>query len=129
MLGYYKTVGKFATGKSMTLILFFIIILLSLVILALVVLVRKEAGTHGMSAKEEFAGICASALDKTVRKKKNKEKALAFIRERASASNEEIRRHLGVSSRSVVNYLDDLEKEGKVEQIGSVGQGVIYRPK
>lgn len=79
--------------------------------------------------REAAAGICATALDQTVRKNGNKEKVLAFIRERGEVSNLDIRNYLGVSSRTVVNYLDELEKEGIVEQKGNIGQGVFYRLK
>ena len=89
---------------------------------------------------DKLAVICVAALDQTVRKNENKEKALVFIREqsafadgfgetREGVSNEEIRKHLGVSRRTVVRYLDMLEREGKVEQVGDIGRGVIYRSK
>lgn len=85
--------------------------------------------------KEAAAGICASAIDQTVRKNVNKEKALAFLQEKKEASNEEIREHLKsvlgreVTRRTVVRYLDGLEREGKVEQVGDIGRGVMYRVK
>ena len=85
--------------------------------------------------KETVAGICASALDQTVRKNANKEKALKFLQEKNEASNEEIREQLEaglgrpISRRTVVRYLDALEHEGKVEQVGDIGRGVIYRLK
>ncbi len=68
-------------------------------------------------------------MDQTVRKNANRDRALALLRERGELSNEEIRKHLGVSRRSAVRYLDDLEREGKVEQVGSSGRGVTYRLK
>lgn len=79
--------------------------------------------------REGVAGICAAAMDTTVNKNANKEKALAFIRQRGEASNSDIREHLGLSSRTIVRYMDELEKEGKVEQEGEIGQAVTYRLK
>lgn len=96
-----------------------------LVILGVVIIVLL---LHRRS-REQVVGICATALDQTVRKNANKEKALALLRERGEVSNEEIREHLGVSRRSVVRYLDALEKEGKIQQVGSSGRGVVYRVK
>ena len=107
-------------------------ILIIIAIVAVALLFRKS--------REAVAGICAVALDQTVRKNTNKEKALAFLRERSAsaqgsgetkgeASNAELRSHLGVSERTVVRYLDELEKEGKVEQVGRVGHAVTYRLK
>jgi len=52
-----------------------------------------------------------------------------MIQERDGISNSEIRKALGVSSRTAVRYLDELEKERKVEQVGKIGHGVIYRLK
>lgn len=98
-------------------------IILAIVVILLVVLLMHKR------SREKAVGICASALDQTVRKNANKEKALEFIKVRDQASNEEIREHLGVSRRSAVRYLDALEREGKVEQIGDIGRGVIYRLK
>ena len=46
--------------------------------------------------QKQAVGICAPVLDQTVRKNTNKEKALAFIKERGEATNQDIRKHLGV---------------------------------
>lgn len=79
--------------------------------------------------RKQVVGICSTALDATVRKNANKEKIAAFLSQKREASNAELREHLGVTDRSVVRYLDELEKEGKVEQVGTAGRGVIYRAK
>lgn len=97
-----------------------ILIIIGLLIVALL-LIKKS--------REMVVGICASALDQTVRKNAKKEQALALLRERGALSNNEIREHLGVSRRTVVRYLDALEREGKVEQVGGIGRGVVYRLK
>lgn len=79
--------------------------------------------------REQVVGICASALGQDARKRENKEKILAYLGGRSEASNSEIREALGVSDRSVVRYMDEMEKEGKVEQAGNTGRGVQYRLK
>ena len=109
-------------------------IILILIGIAIIVILLTRKGQTRLRAglrrgKEATVGICASALDQTVRKNANKERALAFLQEKKEVSNEEIREHLGVSRRTVVRYLDALEQEGKVEQIGDIGRGVIYRVK
>ena len=81
------------------------------------------------SARHQLVGICAAALGQSVKKRENKEKILALLTEKGELSNSDIREALGVSPKTVVNYLDELEREGKVEQIGGVGQGVYYRLK
>jgi len=80
-------------------------------------------------ARETAVGVCATVLDRTVRKNSNKEKALTFLREKREAGNEEIREYLGVSRQSVARYMTELEREDKVEQVGDIGRGVTYRPK
>lgn len=79
--------------------------------------------------REPIAGICSMAMEQTVQKNANKEKILSLLREKGQLSNTDIRAALGVSERSAVRYLDELEKEGKAEQVGLTGRSVIYRLK
>ncbi|QQG42460.1 MAG: HTH domain-containing protein [Candidatus Giovannonibacteria bacterium] len=113
----------------MTSILILVIILLAFAIWVLVIFARKEAGKHGTNAKEEFVGICKSAVETASQKEARKQKALAMFQEKQELSNSEIREHLGVSSRTAVRYLDELEREGKIEQVGKIGHAVTYRLK
>src|SRR3989338_5084837 len=120
----------------MTSILISIIIILVVAVAGLVVFARKEAKKHDTSAKEEFVGICASAIETASQKEARKESVLALLHEHGELSNSEIRKMLGrlpagrqVSSRTAVRYLDELEKEGKVEQVGKIGHTVTYRLK
>lgn len=89
---------------------------------------RKEAKKHGTGVGEELAGICRSAIETASQKEIRKEKALAMLAER-QLSNSEIRKALGVSSRTAVRYMDELERQGKVEQVGKIGHTVTYRLK
>ena len=72
--------------------------------------------------------VCKSALDQTLKKSKNKKKIIELL-EQGELSNSEIREALKVSRRSVVRYMDQLEKEDRVEQVGDIGRGVTYRLK
>jgi len=93
------------------------------------VISRREAGRHGTSTKEEFVGICKSAVETASHKESRKQKVLAMFEGGRELSNAEIREALGVSSRTAVRYMDELEKEGKIEQVGTVGHAVTYRVK
>lgn len=62
-------------------------------------------------------------------KEENKKKILEFFQDKKEAGNDEIREYLGIPRRSVARYLDELEKDGQIEQIGGIGRGVIYRLK
>ncbi|MEX0931844.1 MAG: HTH domain-containing protein [Candidatus Paceibacterota bacterium] len=99
----------------------FVILLCVVAVLALFLIPKKNRETVG--------GICRKVYNQITRKNENKEKAFIFIQERGSVSNEEIRSHLGVARRTVVKYMNELEKEGRVEQIGDAGRGVLYRLK
>ncbi len=98
------------------------IILIIIGITVIVILLTKKT-------RERVVGICAVAIGQDAKKRENKEKILALPTERGELSNSDIRETLCISERSVVRYLDELEKEGKVEQVGSAGRGVTYRPK
>ena len=72
-------------------------------------------------------GICNTAVDRIVRKNANKKKILALLGERGELSNSDIRDELGVSGRTAVRYMNELEKGGKVEQIGDTGKYTHYK--
>ncbi|MDP3731173.1 MAG: winged helix-turn-helix transcriptional regulator [bacterium] len=110
-------------------ILLFIIALVIIIVGFVLAVSRREAGRHGTGTGEEFVGICKSVVETASQKDTRKQKALAMIQEKDGVSNSEIREALGVSSRTTVRYLDELELEGKVEQVGRVGHYVTYRLK
>ncbi len=43
---------------------------------------KRDAEKHGTAAKDEFVGICKSAIETASQKEARKERALAFLRER-----------------------------------------------
>ena len=110
-------------------ILLFIIALVIIAVGFISFAARREAKKHGTSTQEEFTGICASVIETASQKETRKQKALVLFQEKSELSNSEIREALGVSGRSVVRYMDELEAEGKVEQGGIVGHAVTYRLK
>lgn len=81
---------------------------------------RKPYEQHGVAAHVE-----KQQSEKQVRK----EKILEMIREKGSVTNNDIEAALNVSDASSTNYLQELEREGLVEQIGEHGRFVSYRLK
>lgn len=65
----------------------------------------------------------------TQKKDENKEKILALLQEQKSVTNNDIEKLLGVSDATATRYLSELEKEERVEQIGTTGRGVEYHLK
>jgi len=61
------------------------------------------------------------------RKRENKEKILEFLQENEKITNNDVEKLVNVSDSTAERYLNELEKEGKIKQIGAIGQGVFYR--
>ncbi|OGD66754.1 hypothetical protein A2442_01365 [Candidatus Campbellbacteria bacterium RIFOXYC2_FULL_35_25] len=63
----------------------------------------------------------------TKKKKENKERILKFLETNEKVTNNDIEKLLGVSDATATRYLNELEKEQKIKQIGTVGHAVYYR--
>lgn len=98
-----------------------VLLILGIIIVAVLLTQNGRSGVRG---------ICAAAIGVDAKKQEQKEKILALFageKSRGELSNSDIRNALGISERSVVRYMDELEKEGKVEQVGPTGRNVTYR--
>lgn len=60
-------------------------------------------------------------------KQTRKEKILEMLRERGGVTNDDIEKQLGVSDTTATNYLQELTREGLIEQIGERGRFVSYQ--
>jgi len=59
-------------------------------------------------------------------KEKSKQKIMDFVRQNGRVDNDDVERNLGVANATAERYLDELEKEGRLRQIGDKGKGVFY---
>ena len=59
-------------------------------------------------------------------KKRNKEALLGILETQTPLTNNHVEQLLGVSDATATRYLEELEKEGKVRQVGTTGQAVYY---
>ena len=59
-------------------------------------------------------------------KQKNLEKARAYIKGKTKITNDELQKELDVSDATIVRYLDDLESEGLIKQVGKTGKYTYY---
>ena len=57
----------------------------------------------------------------------NIKKLREHLQGKDSITNNDIERLLGVSDATATRYLDELEKAGLIEQIGTEGKGVYYK--
>ena len=67
--------------------------------------------------------------EQETRKAENKQKILAFVQEHGQIKNNDVEKLAGVSNATAERYLDELEKEGKLAQHGTIGQSVSYTVK
>ncbi len=102
-------------------------ILISIAV-AIIVLYVVHTPTREKTKKtaQDVVGVCAVALERRSQKDMRKGRVLALLAEHGDMGNEELRQHLGVSARSVVNYMNELEREGKIKQVGKTGHAVVY---
>lgn len=59
-------------------------------------------------------------------KENNKKRILELLETKYEINNDDIQNHLAVSDASATRYLDELEREGKVKQVGKTGKHVYY---
>jgi len=84
----------------------------------------------GIAFGAYFARQNSVAIPEQSRKKQeNKNKVLAFVRKNRKVKNGDVEKLLGVSDATAERYLNELEKEGEIEQHGTIGQSVFYTPK
>lgn len=79
------------------------------------------------SEAKEIEGLNKKNQERGDEKEKRKERILNFLQMRKKTSNDEIQELLNVSDASAENYLDELEKEGKIRQVGEKGRFVEYK--
>jgi len=60
-------------------------------------------------------------------KEQNKQKVIEFITGRDEVVNDDIEKFLGVSNATAERYLNELEQEGRLKQVGKVGRSVKYK--
>lgn len=59
-------------------------------------------------------------------KEENKKKLANYIKTQDKVTNNEVEKLLGVSDATATRYLDDLEKQGLIKQVGHSGRSVFY---
>lgn len=87
---------------------------------------RSRKACEAESAVKEAEGLKKRNQEQADEKEKRKERILNFLQMRIKTNNNEVQGLLHVSDASAENYLDELEKEGKIKQIGKTGSAVEY---
>ncbi len=60
------------------------------------------------------------------KKRENLEKVRQIFAEQGRVANDDVEKFLGISDATATRYLDELEKEGFVRQVGKTGKHVYY---
>lgn len=97
-----------------------VIIIIVLVVGGLVWAVREDTKTDKNSTNSL---IDAQAKEKAL----HLQKISDFANGKDKITNDDVQKLLGVSDATAERYLDELEKEGKIKQIGSEGRFVYYQ--
>ena len=92
------------------------------IILIIVAVVGIALGAY-FTSRKSVGGLIS---EQAKRKEENKERILEFLHENGKVVNNDIEKLLGVSDATATRYLDELEKEQKVIQIGTTGHAVYY---
>lgn len=109
-----------------------ILIILSVVLLLVVIVLvvaLMDAKKYGTKPTEELTGMCNITFGRSEKRQKNLDKIITLFNIDKELTNTKIRKALGVSSRTAVRYMDELEEEGRVIQVGKTGLLTSYKLK
>jgi len=79
--------------------------------------------------RQEFAGLAEYNKKSAEIKEVRKQKILSELKEKGKTDAGKVADLLDVSRYTAFRYLEELEKQGQIEQIGAVGRGVGYKLK
>ena len=96
---------------------YFVLIIIAFAGIALGMYIARRNANAGFIAEQ------------TAKKVENKKKILDFIQTNGKIQNNDVEKLVGVSNATAERYLDELEKEGKLTQHGTIGQNVFYTAK
>lgn len=72
---------------------------------------------------ETDSGFISESMEE---KQKNLEKLRSYLKTRDKVTNAAVENLLGVSDATTIRYLNELEKEGLIKQIGKTGRSTYY---
>jgi DeoR/GlpR family transcriptional regulator of sugar metabolism len=93
---------------------YFALIIVAVVGIALGMYIARRNATAGFIAQQ------------MAQKAENKQKILEFLQQNGKIQNNDVEKLAGVSNATAERYLNELEKEGKLTQHGTIGQSVFY---
>ena len=76
--------------------------------------------------KKRKSGLAGFNLKRQQAKSQAKGEILKLLKDKTSISNNDVEKLLSVSDATATNYLQELENEGRIVQIGKTGRSVSY---
>lgn len=91
-------------------------------------LIRANRRMDDDMVDDDVAGNKAPGLIESQAKEKeeNKRRILGILETQSQLTNNHVEQLLGVSDATATRYLEELEKEGHIRQVGDTGRGVYY---
>ena len=89
---------------------------------AIVFIIAFALGWILSSKKQKISFISKQQEEK----EENKRKTVELFNTKHQIANDDVENSLGVSDATATRYLDELEKEGKIRQVGKTGRYVSY---
>ncbi|OGG43875.1 hypothetical protein A2841_01070 [Candidatus Kaiserbacteria bacterium RIFCSPHIGHO2_01_FULL_48_10] len=93
------------------------------VILIIVALGGIALGMYIAGRNKGESGLIEKQMEK---KTESKQKILNFLQQHPKIQNNDVEKLASVSNATAERYLNELEKEGKLTQHGTIGQDVFY---
>lgn len=96
------------------------------IVLAVVALVGL--GMYELMKKPDVVATATESKNKQTEQKERDKEAIIGLMETGNQplTNEHVRQMLGISEATVTRYFDELEKEGKIKQVGKTGAHIFY---
>ncbi len=76
--------------------------------------------------KKQYKALEVQNTKRTEEKEIRKQKIVESLKEKEKITNNEVEKMLGVSDATATNYLEELERDGKIIQQGKTGRAVFY---
>ncbi len=101
-----------------------------------ILITRQTADSKNQTHKQhpdklEYVGVSSKATGliekQSTEKAKHKEAIMNFLEKQNQIDNNQVQELLGVSDATATRYLEELEKEGFIKQVGSTGRSVYYQ--
>ncbi len=121
-----KTLGTISIIAA--LLVLFSAILNPIVSVAIAAITLIGLGAYHLLGKENKLSNANIPVSKQTEEKEQNKQAILDLMESGNQplTNEHLRQMLGVSEATATRHLDELEKEGKIKQVGKTGAHVFY---